>query len=333
MSQAKSLGTGPVVAIAAGALAGLLVIGTAGFAVMTSSTPSLAEQFDTSSVLTGGDFVISGTATNSGHVDGPNVVVTGTIDTPALQGTLAVGDVGAGKSVPYAVHVPIGAAKVGAHQFATRATWDQPRLDLKDDKYDPGIQGGRGVVVHSGSAHNSGKAAAIQVTVNFVATSDQAGQNKIGSGSQLVGDVAAGGDAPYKVSIDLGANPPAGWWTQYSFDYELSTVNTGQDSIQRVGGTLVLSSAVTNRGPAPARAITISRVVVDAAGKVLAGGQAPIPDLVPGKSAAYALTIDLGPAVVDEIRGLGGGLDYTQTRFGFLTTRVVKPFKTTHWAV
>jgi len=95
----------------------------------------------------------------------------------------------------------------------------------------------------------------------------------------------------------------------------------------------VLSGTVTNRGQAPARAITISRVVVDAAGKVLASGQAPIPDLVPGRSAAYALTIDLGPAGVDEISGLGGRLDYTQTRFGFLTPRVVKPFKTTHRAV
>jgi hypothetical protein len=333
MSQAKSLGRRPVVALAAGALAGLLVIGTAGFAVMTSGTPSLADRLDTGSVLTGGDFVISGTATNSGSVDAANVVITGTIDTPALQGTLALGDVGAGKSAPYAVHVPIGAAKIGAYAFSTRAAWDQPSLDLKDDKYDAGIQAGRGVVVHTGSAHNSGKVAAIHVTVSFVATSDQAGQNRIGSGSQLIGDVAAGGDTPYKVSIDLGASPPAAWWSQYSFDYQLSTINTGQDSIQRVGGTLVLSGTVTNGGQAPARAITVSRVVVDAAGKELAGGQAPIPDLAPGRSAAYALTIDLGPAVVDEISGLGGRVAYTQTRFGFLSTRMVKPFKTTHWAV
>jgi hypothetical protein len=52
MSQAKSLGRRPVVALAAGDLAGLLVIGTAGFAVMTSGTPSLADRFDTSSFKT-----------------------------------------------------------------------------------------------------------------------------------------------------------------------------------------------------------------------------------------------------------------------------------------
>src|SRR5207244_12672241 len=133
-----------------------------------------------------------------GKVDAPNVVITGTIDTPPLQGTQSLGGVAAGASAPYAVHVSIAAGKIGAFQYGTQATWDQPSLDLKDDRYDPSLQGGHGVVVHTGSAHNGGKAAAANVTLNFVATSDQAGQNKIGSGSQLIGDVAAGGDTPYK---------------------------------------------------------------------------------------------------------------------------------------
>jgi hypothetical protein len=333
MSQARNLGGIPRLVIGAGAVAALLVIGTAGLAVMTAGTASLADQLDTGSVLTGGDFVISGTATNGGTVEAPNVVIAGAIDTPALRGTLNLGSLGAGQSAPYAVRVPIGAARIGDYRFTTEATWDAPGLSLRDDRYDPSLQGGRGVVTHTGSVHNSGNAAAIHVTVSFVATSDEAGKNKVGSGSQPIGDVAAGGDTPYKVAIDLGANPPAAWWTQSSFEYELSSVRTGQDTIQRVGGTLVLSGTVSNGGPAAARGITISRVVVDGAGRELAAARTSIPDLAPGKRAAYSLTIDLGSAVIADISGLGGRVDYTQSRFGFLTSRAGKRFQTIHWTV
>jgi hypothetical protein len=329
----RRLGGGPIIAIVAGALIGLLVLATAGLAVLTSGTPTVAEKLDANSLLTGGELVISGTATNAGSVDAANVVITGKIETPALQGTLNLGTLAAGASVPFEVPVPIGASTVGAYRFQTQTTWDEPALNLKDDKYDASFQGGHGVVVHTGSVHNSGKAAAPHATLNFTATTDEAGQNKIGSASQMVGDVAAGGEAAYKVSIDLGSSPPQSWWMQYSFDYARPSVRTGQESSQRVGGTLVLSGTIGNDGQAPAKAVTITRTVVDSAGKVLASAQAPIADLAPGKSAPYTVTVDLGNTVIENVSGLGGRVEYTQTRFAFLKSRVNKPLKTIHWAV
>jgi len=137
--------------------------------------------------------------------------------------------------------------------------------------------------VHTGSVHNGGTALAPQVTINVVATSDPGG-NQVGSGSQALGDIAAGADAAYNVTVDLGTNPPNQWYVHLALDYQKSVVGVSQESIQRVGGTVTVTGTLKNFGHAAATNVTVTRTLLDAGGHVVASGQVSLGQVGPGHS-------------------------------------------------
>jgi uncharacterized repeat protein (TIGR01451 family) len=315
----------------AGGVAAVLVVGGLSVALVTSGGPALVESADGAPV-SGGAFLISGQATNRGTADAPNVVVTGTVSAPPLQATVSLETIPAGAGKPYTVSLPIGDSLVpGDAQFSTQVSWDVPILTVNGDQGNPTYQGGHGVSVHTGSVHNGGTAIAPQVTINLVATSDPAGGNQVGSGSQALGDIAAGADAAYNVTVDLGTNPPNLWYVHLALDYQKATVGTSQESIQRVGGTVTVTGTLRNFGHSAANAVTVTRTLLDAGGHVLASGQVSLGQVRPGASLGYTVTIDLGTAAVDKIASLGGRVDFEQTQYLVLKSRASNQLKLNHW--
>ncbi len=311
----------------------MLVVATLGLALVTSGSPALVESADGAPV-SGGAFVISGQATNAGAVDAPNVVVTGMVSAPSLEAATKLGTIAAGASQPYSVSLPIGGSLVpGDAKFSTQTSWDEPSLAVVGDQFNPTYQGGHGVSVHTGSVHNGGTATAVKVTINMVATSGPTGGDQVGSGSQALGDIAAGADAAYTVNVDLGTNPPSVWYVHVALDYSKATVNTGQESITRVGGTVTVTGTLKNVGRSPADGVAVTRTVLDSGGQVLATGLSNVGQVKPGASIHYTVVIDLGAASVEKIAGLGGRVDYSQTRFLVVKSTASNQLQLRHWPI
>jgi hypothetical protein len=315
----------------AGGAAAVLVVGTLGLALVTAGGPALVESADGAPV-SGGAFLVSGQAANTGTVDAPNVVVTGTLTAPTLKSTVNLRTIAAGAWKAYSVSLPIGDSLVpGDAKFSTQASWDEPSLAVIGDQFSPTYQGGHGVSIHTGSVHNGGTATAPKVTLNMVATSDPASGNQVGSGSQTLGDIAAGADAAYNVTVDLGTNPPNVWYVHFALDYPKAIVNTGQESIKRVGGTVTVTGTLKNFGHSPADGVTVTRTLLDAGGHVVATGRTSLGQVRPGGSVAYKVTIELGGAAVDSIASLGGRVDFGQTQFLVLKTGASNQLRLSHW--
>jgi hypothetical protein len=297
----------------------LLLGGTATGLILTGRTPSLADATDDSTVK-GGQVVVSGVAHNTGKGDATGVVVTVKVTlNGTLTGTANIGAVPAGGSVPYKVTVDTGSNATGtAIPFTAQPSWDEASLDLAGDHYDASVVNGHGIVVHQGSVHNSGAAPAPNAVVAFDLTSDKDGKNVLAHSSQSVGNVPAGGDVPYNVSIDLGANPAQSWYAFYDVEYDEPTVALEQTTSATIGGTMSITGFLANRGQADADSVIVTKSVLDAAGKPLASGHVALGNVAPGKRIPYTVQIDLGQVSRGDIARGRSTYAWDQTRFLFL---------------
>jgi hypothetical protein len=94
---------------------------------------------------------------------------------------------------------------------------------------------------------------------------------------------------------------------------------------------VTVTGTLKNFGHSPADAVTVTRTVLDAAGHVMGTGRADFGQVRPGASINYAVAIDLGTNSVDDISSLGGRVDFSQTRFLLVKSRVSNQLKSSHW--
>lgn len=302
--------------IAAG-LAVVLALALAAGVVIGSRTPSLdADELD-SATLTGGAVLVTGVARNTGAGVAHNVVVNASATLASgLQGSAQLGDLAAGQSTPYAVLLPLAANQLASadYTFGAMPSWDQPTLDVTDHASSFSPSAGHVIVTETGFVKNSSSLDASDVTLLWQNTSDQAGKNVLGKATEKIGDIPAGGQAPFSLQVDLGPNPPADIWFSYDFTFAAGTVTLEQQAARRVGGTLTFSGALRNRGNVGAADVWLRSALLDRSGKPLARGATAVGGLPPGARHPYSLSIGLGQASADDIRAVQVTLAWRQKR-------------------
>jgi len=311
-----------VVAVAVVSSIVLAAAGTAGF-LIGARTPRLDSESESAS-LTGGSIVISGVSRNNGAGVAHNVVVNATVDLsgtgPLAQGdgvrSVNLGDLAAGASKPYSVSIPVGDRNLGAGvRYKAAPSWDRPSLDVAELSFSVTYSGSHVIDNVTGKVKNSGKGPAPNVSITFTESADKAGQSVLGATTTKLGDVDASGEAPFKLAVDIGPNPPNDLYYGSTFSYDSAQVVDEQETERRVGGTLRMTGFVRNGGAVQAGRLVLSASLLNSFGTELASGAAKVGTLVPGARAPFSLTIDLGSSAAGDARWVRVTVAWEQTRF------------------